>query len=713
VTEHARLTAKDGAPKRRALRPRSLRKRSARYYAFLSYSHRDEEVAEWLHRELEEYRVPPSLAGKLTENGVIPKRLRPVFRDEHELAAATDLGCEIRHALASSRFLIVLCSPAAAQSEWTNAEVDAFKRTRPDGCVLAAIASGEPFAIDLPGREEEECFPPALRQRYDSRGRPTGKRAEPLAADLRDSGDGRRLGFLKLVAGMLGVGLDELVQRETTRRHRRMAWLAAASLAGMAVTSSLAFTAIQARDAARDQRREAEGLVAFMLGDLRDKLEPIGRLDALDGVGSRVLAYYSKQDTSDLPDAALLQRSRALSLTAEVSYQRGNLETATRLYRQAMAGTAEAIRRNPNDPQRLFDHAQNVFWVGDIALRRGDRRGAEIAAREYKRLALAMVAIDRNNMKWRMEEQYADANLGVVLYEQRRFAEASAQFAQALRTIEALASADPANGDYPKSLAESLAWLADAQMSEGQLAQATQTRERHVALLERLLGSSGQDVGYRLKLVQAHRALGNLYDYRGNRPAALDQLRAAVSQADALRRIEPDNRQSLQYGADARLDYADVLLASGNRAEAGAETSAACDAAQQLMARDASMQPWRMAKRDCQVMRVRLAQDAGDRGGAISGAEQAITTAKSIAGGDAAYALSRAYRLLGDVKQGGGDGAGARAAWSSAYAALPKGAGERPAEMSEHAIILQRLGRQSEANQLAARLRAIGYQRKT
>ena len=160
--------------------------------------------------------------------------------------------------------------------------------------MLAAIVAGEPFASDMPGREAEECFPPALRQKYDRRGRPTGKRAEPLAADLRESGDGRRLGFLKLVAGMLGVGLDELVQRETTRRHRRLAWLAAASLAGMAVTSTLAVTAIQARDAAREQRREAEGLVGFMLGDLKDKLEPIGRLDALDGVGARVLAYYQQ-----------------------------------------------------------------------------------------------------------------------------------------------------------------------------------------------------------------------------------------------------------------------------------------------------------------------------------------------------------------------------------------------------------------------------------
>ena len=38
----------------------------------------------------------------------------------------------------------------------------------------------------------------------------------------------------------------------------------------MGVTSTLAVTAIQARDFARDQRREAEGLISFMLGDLKD-----------------------------------------------------------------------------------------------------------------------------------------------------------------------------------------------------------------------------------------------------------------------------------------------------------------------------------------------------------------------------------------------------------------------------------------------------------
>ena len=228
-----------------------------------------QETADWLYGELERFRVPHALQGQLTANGVVPKRLTPIFRDEHELAAADDLGDEIRSALQSSQFLVVLCSPNAAMSRWTNAEIEAFKRIRPEGCILAAIVAGEPFASDLPGRKEEECLPAALRQKYDRRGRPTGKRAEPLAADLRGNDEQRRIGFLKLVAGMLGVGLDDLVQRETTRRQRRLAWLAAASLGGMAVTSTLAVTAIQARNEAREQRREAEGLVGFMLGDLK------------------------------------------------------------------------------------------------------------------------------------------------------------------------------------------------------------------------------------------------------------------------------------------------------------------------------------------------------------------------------------------------------------------------------------------------------------
>ena len=341
-----------------------------RYYAFLSYSHQDKELADWLHRELEKFRVPNALAGRLTANGVVPRRLTPIFRDQHDLSAGGDLAVEIKAALAASQFLVVLCSPTAAKSRWTNAEIESFKRTRPEGCVLAAVASGEPFASDIPGHEDEECFPPALRYKYDRRGRRRRSARSRLPPIFVTAAKASGLRFLKLVAGMLGVGLDELVQRQTTRRHRQMAWLAAASLAGMAVTSTLAVTAIQARDSARDQRREAEGLIGFMLGDLKDKLEPIGRLDALDGVGARVLDYYQKEGTRDLSDQALSQRSRALSLIAQVADARGDVDGAVKLYREASAGTAEAMRRAQRSAADFRPCAEHLLPWPDRAISR-------------------------------------------------------------------------------------------------------------------------------------------------------------------------------------------------------------------------------------------------------------------------------------------------------------------------------------------------------
>ncbi len=105
-----------------------------RYKAFISYSHEDEEWAKWLHKTLESYRLPRRLIGQTTEQGTVPSRLSPIFRDRDELASATDLGKAIRAALAASERQIVICSPAAARSKWVNEEILAFRQ----GCVEPA-----------------------------------------------------------------------------------------------------------------------------------------------------------------------------------------------------------------------------------------------------------------------------------------------------------------------------------------------------------------------------------------------------------------------------------------------------------------------------------------------------------------------------------------------------------------------------------------------
>jgi tetratricopeptide (TPR) repeat protein len=686
------------------------------YFAFLSYSHRDEEDAEWLHDALESYRVPSHLVGRLTEHGSVPRRLTPIFRDLSELPASDDLGEEICEAIAASRFLIVLCSPAAAVSRWTNAEIETFKAKHPDGTIFAAIVAGEPFACEIPDREAQECLPKALRFKYDRHGRPTTKKIEPLAADFRGDSEARRRGFLKLVAGMLGVGLDDLVRRDEVRRQKRLAVLAAASLAGMVVTSALAVAAIQARDAARDQRREAEGLIGFMLGDLRSKLEPVGRLDALDGVGSKVLAYYQKQEMSDLPDAALLQRSRALALMGEIANARGNSDGALRQFQAALAGTAEALRRNPNDPQRLFDHAQIVYNIGELARQRGQSDKALAAMREYKSLANRMVALEPDNLRWRVETQYADANLGIVLFGQRQFEEAARAFEQALKTIQGLATADPNNADYQKGAVETLAWLADARMAEGRIPHAIALRQRQKALLEQLISRSGGDVEFREDLIHSLRALGHAYGASGETEAAVQNMRLAVQEAQKLADVEPANRSWAGNVAQSHLDLARILIFSGNIAAADGAARAGCSINQTLLARDKTVADWRAAERDCLSSRSQIALATGNHQAALHYAQQAFDVGRSLNSGDAIghrYALAATQRLIGDARLRSGDREGARKSWQAALDALPPGAAEKPMEMSEHVLLLQRLGRNGEARPLEGRLKSMRFHQST
>jgi hypothetical protein len=134
-----------------------------KYRAFLSYSHADTVWAKWLHKRLETFPLG-SLAGHVTEAGEMPKQLRPIFRDREDFSAGHTLNNQTIAALDASAALIVLCSPA--------------------------VATDGPTAI-------------------------------PIAADLREDGDGRNLAFAKTVATLIGVPSDEVYRRAERERRRQ------------------------------------------------------------------------------------------------------------------------------------------------------------------------------------------------------------------------------------------------------------------------------------------------------------------------------------------------------------------------------------------------------------------------------------------------------------------------------------------------------------
>ena len=170
------------------------------YFAFISYKSEDGEWATWLQHELEHYHLPASFNGRTD----VPQELRPVFRDIDELSAG-NLPEQIKLALANSQNLIVICSPQSAKSPWVNQEVETF-------IALGRTKRIYPFIVE--GSSPSEFFPPALLN--------LPKDEERLGGDV--SKKGRDAAFVKVVAGMLGVGFDSLwnrYEKEKAEEERR------------------------------------------------------------------------------------------------------------------------------------------------------------------------------------------------------------------------------------------------------------------------------------------------------------------------------------------------------------------------------------------------------------------------------------------------------------------------------------------------------------
>ncbi len=178
-----------------------------RYFAFISYSRKNEKWAKWLQRSLETYRLPASTRKEYPE---IPKKIFPVFRDKTDLSGVV-LENALKKELAASKYLIVICSPESAASEWVNEEIRIFIEEHGAEKVIPFIVDGKPYAADI----SKECFPQMLR---DIKGELLGINVGEL---------GKRNAFLRVVSTMLGLRFDEVVRRDRKRAIRRNVFLGA------------------------------------------------------------------------------------------------------------------------------------------------------------------------------------------------------------------------------------------------------------------------------------------------------------------------------------------------------------------------------------------------------------------------------------------------------------------------------------------------------
>ncbi|SDD90625.1 toll/interleukin-1 receptor domain-containing protein [Kordiimonas lacus] len=708
-----------------------------RYKAFISYSHADKAWAEWLLKSLESYRIPKNLVGRATEIGEVPARLAPIFRDRDELPAAHRLTDRLFEALRASEFLIVLCSPNSAKSKLVNREIIEFKKTHGDGRILCMIVDGVPFADD----PEKECFPEALLHSFRADGSRGGLSAEGLAADIRAEGDGRSMGLLKIVAGLIGVGLNDLVRRDEQRRQRNMIAVAAASIVGMSVMGALTYEASTARDAAKQAQKLAEAktqeaitnkndvedLLKFMMSESYYSLLAAGELSAAENLTRKTVEFFKNKDLNSLSDEGFSRMTGSMLKLGQTLDRKGESDRAKEMFDKTLVVSRRYYEHHPMREAAIFRLQNNLFFTGYLALRQGHFVDAE---RDYRE-RLALIRKYRANTSQYVPgdaahlyiptvwlEREADALMGLASLlagPLGNLTEALPMHARSVELHKQIASLRENDNDSLTNLASAYHYAGHTYVNAGEFEMAEDAFKARLSLYDELTTRDPENYRiYRRYLISLEN-LGSLARIRGDLSEALSFQKAAAEGYDILVAKDPENTMWLGNSAQAYYELANMALQLEQVPLATHALKKSKAQITEALERDNSRTIRRLTSYRVAVLEAELLVRGGNTADAQALLAKTITALDHESDGylrsnGALTQYANTHLAQGKLLAESGQMEAARMVWSKAMNALETTTATlSPDGKSKLAQIYTAMGDQGKAEHLLAQLDGIGF----
>jgi tetratricopeptide (TPR) repeat protein len=507
------------------------------------------------------------------------------------------------------------------------------------------------------------------------------------------------------------------VVRKFVERHRIGVAFGATVAAGLVafavITSVQAGRIARARDEAEARRGQAEGLIDFMLTDLRKKLEPIGRLDVLDDVGDQAIKYFASIPRDQFTDAELASRSQALYQIGSVRLDQGNSPAAVAAFAESLRLAEELADRAPDDTTRLYGLAQSHFYVGFASWRAGDLPAAEQQFLGYMDAAQHLVTLSPENLDYRLELGFAHSNLGSVREARGDLGGAVEAYLLTLDAERSLVEHDSTNIDWVGELAETHDKLGVVYRKLGEYGRARDEHEAEIELKTHILGMDPNQSYWRYRLTWAMGFLADVLQATGELDRELSLRTRAVGALDSLVAQDAGNAAWRRAHAVALRGRADALLRLGRARQAAGSLDPARRELHSLLRADSTNTrlPFDLAR--VYVVDSEVAQQEGRHAAALVAADSAA----SLAGSDAGTTSTRAETVaLAQLQRGRALEALGRPdeavqCWALALSTLePFMAGtDRNQFLPLHAEALLLLDRGEEARSDVEALRGMGY----
>ena len=474
--------------------------------------------------------------------------------------------------------------------------------------------------------------------------------ASELAADLKRFERGQLVGAQRYSSWQLA--------RRWVRRHR-----AAVAVGGVAVavvaaiaTASVRYI-IAERRVAEHNRADAEELMSFMLTDLREKLQPIGKLDLLRTVADKARAYYRERPDEHTADARAKQVLAHENLGRVLAGQ-GELAGALVEYRDALRLADELAAEAPGDAEHAHQQSVAHRLVGDALEHGGDTTSA--LAEQQAALAIAERVFVMNPANAQAIDDQIESRLalGGLLEQRGESAVAIAEQRTATALAEQLEARAP-TVDHEHVLFTCYGKLGRSLDDHGVAGEALASYRRAEALASARVARAPADSDAQHDLSRTEDDIGALLAADGDLAGALTELRAAVAIAARLAALDATNVSWQRELAGHEADLGNALLSSGDARGAIAAFERSRLAMRELVTRapDADNQ------RGLEVATVLVGdgrEAAGDLDAAVDEYRGALAIAEPLGARDPSststqYDITRLRRVLGETLAAHGD----------------------------------------------------------
>jgi len=420
----------------------------------------------------------------------------------------------------------------------------------------------------------------------------------------------------------------------------------------------------RAKAKAIESKNAADELISYMQYDLCDRLRPLGYLEIMGDINTRILDYQKRFPAESRDYSSQIKQYVALNQQGVILTEQGKLDAALLAYQKALGIIKPLAARYKTNPglQRALSASHNS--IGGVYQAQGNLEKALISYQQSLQITQILVEQDKANSGWQHDFSVIHDNFGDVYQTQGNLEKALKAYQQSLQIKQMLAEQDKTNTGWQHDLSVSHIRIGRVYHIQGQLEKALKAHQQSLQIMQVLAQQDKTNTGWQHDLSVSHNDIGRVYQTQGDLEKALNSFQ---NYREIMQVLAEQDKTNSSWQRELSVSYKNVggaYEAQGHLKEALKAYQQSLQIMQTLAAQDKTNSGWQYDLAANYNAIGQVCNSQGDLEKAFNSFQKSLQIMHALATRDKTnldwqYELSVSYGKIGGVYHGQGNLEGA------------------------------------------------------